>query len=220
MQNKINTFIGIFALIVSLVALYFSYKANLDRSENLRLSLNPLRSGYTTKITPPFHDKIPPLINTTWELVITNTSDRTIAILKNQLYMLEKSTKSEYTGLNQGIYTLTGEKADFPINIEPGKSVKYYVHIGYEITKKSFDYFNNKFDISNNMSMMSLKKAMCQRGKDVKDNTIECINHGTSWSLNILSSPTKDNYYIFNVNTARDNSFHTVGFWYKEKTTY
>lgn len=220
MENKIDTYSGIAAIFISLAALYFSYKANSDRSENLRLSLNPLRSGYNTIITPPYYDKVPAYINTTWELVITNTSDRTTTILENQLYLLEESRKSEYTGLNQGIYTFTGKRVNFPIDIEAGKSIKYNVKIGYEITRKSFDYFNKKFNILNSISMSSLRKAMCERGKDFKDNAIKCITKETSVSLNIHSSPTKDNLYIFNVNTARDNSFNTVGFWYKATTTY
>lgn len=220
MQNTINTFLGVIAILISLGALYFTFKADSDRSENILLSLNPLRS-HDTKITPPFYDKIPPYINTTWELVITNTSDRRTTILENELSIIKESKKNNYTGLNQGIYTFTGKKVDFPIDIDPGTSIKYKVLIGYEITKKSFDYFNKKFDISKNISMKSLKKAMCMRGQDFKDNNIECvIDDKKILAFSIMSSPTRDNMYIFYVKTARDNIFNTLGFWYKDPSAY
>lgn len=216
MHNKIGSITGVAGFIISLISLYFSYQATLDRKEKLRVSLNAQRFGYETEIKAPVADIIPPLLKTNWDVVVTNNSDRKTTILESDVYLLGDKGRKEYSGLFQGLYQENGNKVSFPISLESGDYLKLRAVIGYEVAPKAYaelkqvdGFINNSFHIDD------MHQFLCNQKIDFRDNDALCQQGIIS-----ISDNSSDKLYIMQLSTSRDNVFETVGFWYKVTTTY
>ncbi|HCG9113908.1 hypothetical protein P3602_06590 [Vibrio parahaemolyticus] len=216
MHNKIGSFTGIAGFIISLVSLYISYQTSLDRAENLRVSLNAQRFGYETQIKAPVADIIPALLKTNWDIVVTNTSDRTTTILQSELFLLGDSGRKEYSGLLQGLYLEDGKKATLPITLESGEHIKLKAVIGYEVSPTAYKLLQKaKFKPSTPFEIDEMHTYLCSHNMDFRGNKASCTE-----GLISISDTSIDNLFILKLSTARDNSFETAGFWYKLRTTY
>jgi len=216
MHNKIGSITGISGLIIALISLYISYQTNLDREENLRVSLNPQRFGYETQIKAPVADAIPALLKTNWDIVVTNTSDRKTTILENEIFLLGDNGRREYSGLLQGLYLESGEKATLPMALESGEYIKLKAVIGYEIAPVAYRLLQKaNYKPSVPFPIDEMHSFLCSHKVDFRDNDALCTQGMIS-----ISDTSTDSLYILKLSTARDNSFETAGFWYKVKTTY
>ncbi|MDF5668222.1 hypothetical protein P3744_27450 [Vibrio parahaemolyticus] len=216
MHNKIGSITGVAGFIISLISLYFSYQATLDRKENLRVSLNAQRFGYETEIKAPVADIIPPLLKTNWDVVVTNNSDRKTTILESDVYLLGDKGRKDYSGLFQGLYQENGNKVSFPISLESGDYLKLRAVIGYEVAPKAYaelkqvdGFINNSFHIDD------MHQFLCNHQIDFRDNDALCQQGIIS-----ISDNSSNKLYIMQLSTSRDNVFETAGFWYKVTTTY
>ncbi|RPA57580.1 hypothetical protein EGC86_20440 [Shewanella frigidimarina] len=215
MHNKIGSFTGITALVISMISLYFSYQGSLDRKEYLRLSINPISSGYESTIKAPVGELIPALLSTKWDIVITNTSDRTTTILESDIYLHGENGRKEYSGMVQGIYTSDDKSLYLPLTLESGQHVKLKATIGYEMSDTAYHLLEKSYDLSKSVTIDEIQKFLCSYRIDFRGNEAKCSN-----GLRTVNYNSNSLLYIFSVSTARDNNFQTAGFWYKVRTTY
>ena len=215
MHNKIGSITAITALIISMISLYFSYQGSLDRKEYLRLSINPISSGYESIIKAPIGELIPALLSTKWDIVVTNTSDRTTTILESDIYLHGENGRKEYSGMVQSINTSDGKKLSLPITLESGEHVKLKATIGYEMSNTAFHLIEKSYDLSKPVIIDEIQHFLCPYKIDFLGNDAKCSN-----GIRTVSFGSNDPLYILSVSTARDNNFQTAGTWYKVRTTY
>jgi hypothetical protein len=151
----VNLLIAIFALVVAIISIWFSYYTYKDtKTERLNVQASFVHSNYQTKIIPLGHNSIIPLY---WELILSNNSEKTLSITEINVENINDENgvtlySHIYEGLFEGIEDYNKGQIELPININSGESKKVFVRIGIMcdslassiLSKKDYISFDNK----------------------------------------------------------------------------
>jgi len=132
-RELLNLIIALFALVVAIVSIWFSYYTYKDtKAERINIIASTVLSNFTTKLLPIGDNVVIPIY---WELILTNNSEKTISITDINV---ESNTNEEgvvlyshiYDGLFENIDDFDNNYIDLPLNINTGESKKAFIRIG------------------------------------------------------------------------------------------
>jgi hypothetical protein len=76
-------------------------------------------------------------ITTQWRVVAVNNSDRPLSIVSYQI----SGSEIGYPKFGKGLYGKAGRVAIFPLDLGPGESITFSLHVGLWIDQKVFELF-------------------------------------------------------------------------------
>lgn len=129
----LNLIIAIFALVVAIVSIWFSYYTYKDnKTERLYVQASFIQSNYQTKIISIGQNVVIPLY---WQLILTNNSENTLSITNIDIENIDDERgitfySHIYDGIFESYEGFDEGQIDLPINISSGESRKVFVRIG------------------------------------------------------------------------------------------
>lgn len=216
-------------IVISAIALYFSYETRVMSRESLSIEVNGTGSYVFDGmgVDAPYFSKYdsPALVGTKWSLDFTNLSSNNISILKLQLHLVEPSSGSKifFTRMYENFRSVDRNPVQLPLNIEPGKTIRLFVEVRMPLHSKAAEVakqFKENCEASD-IGIFTFYLAE-HAGVDIFGNAVETfIDDDAERDLKSCSdqiggfSVSPDVTWGLDVEarTARSNAFSERGFW-------
>jgi hypothetical protein len=213
----VTTSIAIIALVISIASVIVNEIRYIkNEQEAVYVTLTKAYSEYPTSTTTN-HSGIysSGLINTIWEVVISNIGKSPVSIIKYDLLTIHDSNILNYTDLDQGLFQTNQEKAQLPLNIQPGTSTKLYLKSGISLGPKASKLISEAPpDIKS--QIMELSKYLAEKGRiDFFDNPVTPHLDGNKVIGFAVDSQVNDQIILISFKTAKNNIFGDKSRWYE-----
>jgi hypothetical protein len=220
-ENKkfwVTTVIAITALVISIVSTVVNEIRYIkNEKETVHITLKKFFGEYPISITDDHSGiKRNGLINTIWEVIISNTGKSTVSIIEYDLWTIYQGGLAQYYGLNQGLFNPDLTKSDLPINIEPGTSKKLYLKTGLSLGPKASKLISGApHEVKS--KIMALSKYLAGKGMiDIFDNPVTPY-----WDENKtkvmgfqVDDQINDQVILISFRTSKNNSYGDDSSWY------
>ena len=196
-----SNIIALIALILSIGAFYYSWKADKEReTEYLRTNSQRL---ITDEIVQLFNGGYPGLILPTyWSCDLTNNGERTISIVKYDIKRLfEKKYLMYYSNIDFGLYSQDFKRIKLPLNIQSGETERLLIKVGVSLYESSTNILKEELDSLGNYNFSDIKLILAKKGTDIFDNKVKSIiknNRILSLEYGGLD-PNKDYYNLSSI---------------------
>lgn len=211
-NEKLTLLLSGLALVVSICSVsYTVWRDFEDTKERVQLDIGQRPNNYSIEFKKTNFKNHSTIALTDWTVTITNNSSIPISLMSYDI--LASSEKGEwfYTGLDQGITGLSGQKIKFPITIKSGHAKRYIVHLGYLMKDSVFNAIPDKLVTNNSVSMKNLTVALAKKGWDLWGNKAEydeIMETNSGYSISVPPFEERNNMnFIFEINTGRGNDF-------------
>jgi hypothetical protein len=123
-------------ILLSLVTFVFVLVDHQAREELLQIKVRLNDSNETALINRKTGFVSPYFIDISYDVELFNNSDVALSVSSMQVYWLIDGESFSYPTINQGLYDQNGQRAAFPINIDPGKGKKFKQVVGLNLRDK------------------------------------------------------------------------------------
>lgn len=213
----VTTSIAIIALLISIASVIVNEIRYIKKEqEAVYVTLTKAYSEYPTS-TIATHSGIyrSGLINTIWEVVISNIGKSTVSIIKYDLLTIHDSNIVNYSNLDQGLFHQNQAKAQLPLNIQPGTSTKLYLKSGISLGPKASKIISEA-PPEIKSKIMELSKYLAGKGQiDFFDNPVTPHWDGNKVMGYAVDSQLNDQIILISFKTAKNNSFGDESRWYE-----
>jgi len=221
-ENKkfcVTTAIAITALLISIVSTVFNeIRYAKNEQEAVYVTLKKFFGEYPVTITDDYSGiKGNGLINTIWEVILSNTGKSTVSIVEYNLWTVHQGGLVQYSGLDQGLFSTDQTKSDLPINIEPGTSIKLFLKTGLSLGPKASKLISNAPPEEKSRIMILSKYLAGKDMIDIFDNPVTPFwNEKKTKVIGFrVDSQESDQVILISFRTARNNSFIDDSSWYE-----
>ncbi|EQB0500642.1 hypothetical protein [Vibrio diabolicus] len=208
--SRVNSYSGLLGLVLSIIALYFTYQSNVDREENLFIDMQMAFDGYKVSLIAPGGDVIPPLMTTEWEIIVANTSDRPMSIVESSFFQVEDNHKSIYRNMLSNLRNFDGNPITLPLNLSPGESKKLMATVNYKLSPEAFKLISEYFDISKKHDVKLLRTKLCEQNIDFIGNTLSCQSFGDGEYIYSWGAKAQFYKYELTLISSRGNKFYAL----------
>ena len=150
-----------------------------------------------------------------WELTLSNNGKDDLSIIDYEILQVLNQGLSNYTGLQQGLYTLEADKlhpVQLPVVIPAGHALAFFIRVGVRMDKAAYELVKTEFDGTHTQDVSKIIDFLRSRETDVFGNPYKKNEFGSSLpSMDDLQDP------IFGVSfeTARGVKTNDIISWYK-----
>jgi len=215
----VTTAIAIMALVISIASTIVNeIRFIKNEQEAVYVTLKKFFGEYPISITDDYSGiNRSGLINTVWEVIISNTGKSTVSIVEYDLWTIHLGGMAQYSGLNQGLFQTDLTKSDLPINIEPGTSTKLYLKIGLSLGPKASKLISDAPSEAKS-KIMELSKYLAGKGMiDIFDNP--ATPFWDEKKVKVMGfrvdDQTHDQIIVISFRTAKNNSYGDDSRWYE-----
>lgn len=200
------------SLIVAAGSLYLSLKVDRARSEGMSISVEPIWNGYSAVLS----DRSVPgwySMATQWRVVAVNTSDRPLSIISYQI----SGNEIGYPISEKGLYDKEGKMVILPLDIRPGESITFSLHVKLWIDQRVFEFAESELKKSEPLPIEELRERLLQAyGIDFFGNDItqRVIHLSRGRGIPYPDKGFEDRKIKIRFVTARQNTFLGTGGWY------
>ncbi|MCK4794334.1 MAG: hypothetical protein KAV87_61975 [Desulfobacteraceae bacterium] len=218
----VTTIIAIAALLISVVSTIFNeIRYAKNEQEAVYVTIKKFFGEYPISTTDDYSGiKGNGLINTIWEVILSNTGKSTVSIVEYDLWTVHQDGMVQYSGFNQGLFNPDLTKADLPINIEPGTSIKLFLKTGLSVGLKASKLISAAPPEAKSRIMV-LSKYLAGEGMiDIFDNPVTPFwdEKKTKVTGFRVDSQENDQVILISFRTARNNSYLDDSRWYEFQT--
>lgn len=206
MRQWISVLISTVALIASGMSLYFTWKDQKAREENLLTESMMCCSDAPANIGDVPIDKISFSVDTYWKLTISNVSDRPLSVIRitpHEKYGYRGSFGSARNGV---VANYDSQPSDNPEYIQPGEARTFVLRISSYLPSSVKDFVSkcrNK-----EISLQALETCMVSLGSDLYGNMVSEVKYKITSLKEMRSETTFHNpkFYV-EIITGRGNKF-------------
>ena len=217
--NNLNTYLSVLSLIVAVAALYFTYELHVEREENLYLDFDiNTRDDYPVKLIATEFSRIPASLQSQWELVIGNKSDRDISIISVELYRLVSDSRWTYDFIrgmkteydNPLYFTAVNSNEEYafnvPFSIKAGHSKKFTLGVTFPVAIEAYNTLDELLNLEEKYSLRKLRFALCNKNLDFMGNYVQCAGGPSghnpkkehiSYTYQLLLQSSRGNIFTF-----------------------
>jgi hypothetical protein len=218
----VTTAIAITALLISIVSTVFNeIRYAKNEQEAIYVTLKKFFGEYPISTTDDYSGiKGNGLINTIWEVILSNTGKSTVSIVEYNLWTVHQDGLVQYSGLNQGLFNTDQTKSDFPINIEPGTSIKLFLKTGLSLGSKASKLVLAAPPAAKSRIMILSKYLAGQGMIDIFDNPVTPFwdEKKTKVMGFRVDNQENDQVILISFRTARNNNYIDDSRWYEFQT--
>ena len=214
-----TTAVAIVALLISIVSTVVNeIRYAKNEQESVHVTLKKFFGEYPISTAGDYSGiKGNGLINTVWEVILSNTGKSTVSIIEYDLWTVHQDGLVQYSGLNQGLFNSDLIKYDLPINIEPGTSIKLYLKTGLSLGSKASKLISIA-PLEAKTKIMVLSKYLAGEGMiDIFDNPVTPFwdeKKATVTGFRV-DGQENDQVIFISFRTARNNSYSDESRWYE-----
>jgi hypothetical protein len=213
----VTTSIAIIALVISIASVIVNEIRYIkNEQEAVLVTLTKAYSEYPTS-SKADHSGVyySGLINTIWEVVISNIGKSPVSVIKYDLLTIHNGNIVNYSNLDQGLFHQNQSKAQLPINIQPGTSTKLYLKSGISLGPKASKLISEA-PPEIKIKIMELSKYLAGKGQiDFFDNPVTPHMVGKKVMGFAVDSQVNDQIILISFKTARNNIFGDKSSWYE-----
>jgi len=213
-SNTISNFIAFFALIISIVAILFTYNVyKADKKEIIQIESKRVYNGYIVEIDTT--NKMP-IIPVLWECMLTNNGNHVTSITTYHITSVDTGgAYFHYSGMDLGLIK-DGKQLFLPINIQAGESIKFYAKVGVWADTKAMSSFLTNAISLDNLTPKKIQYYMALDSIDIFGNSID-VNFFENENLMFrLNSDKKQRIYNLSMETGRKKDVQCKLRWYPQ----
>lgn len=196
------------------------YPTMQPNEEILTIYTSRIHSDYDIEIIQLNLTYLPAILPVYFDCILTNNGEETISILDYELIQINTDYPiSDYSYMNEGLFESTGEKLQFPLNIDSKKSYKFYIKVGIAIHPDAYALISNNFTPLTRISINEINSYLAMNGMDLYGNSVDpIIRQGEYLGA---EGPNLENLqeqiFLITFKTGRGNYFNDSLYWYKLK---
>ncbi|WP_321479987.1 hypothetical protein [uncultured Bacteroides sp.] len=213
-SSSVANFIAMIALILSIVASFFSYNVyRNNRKELISISTKRIQDGYLVNIDTMNINWVS--IPTLWECIITNNGQQTVSLIDKQIKQVNFDGVLIYdSGLDLRLMK-DNKSFSFPINISPGESVKFYMKVKVLMNSKAVRVLVKKADKLNDLTLRKIQYFLAKDSIDVFGNKIDPIFQDDKLIFSLPRVYNQTRYQV-DLKTGRGKIINAKLSWYPE----
>jgi len=152
-------------LILSFLSYQYFQKVQLDK-ENLSIIIDRQHGNFKTEIS----DTTPKSIGCWYDITLINNSYEPISLVHFQPHPIGKQI---IMGKGYGLFYKANHKhVDYPIELEPKKSIKFELKIGLNLSPKAYEVIKDKFPDLENLQFEQAVRAVNINEMDLFGNKV------------------------------------------------
>lgn len=206
---------SILAVLISIIALYFSYLAFQHSAKDILIfSVERYQGDYKTKLYKFASSEMPALINSYWGCLLVNRGGKAVSIVDMDVEQLSEKGIIKYSLMKGNIYDKEMKPITLPFDIDPSKSVKTYMEVRLAVDPRSFSVLNEKYSFDQSYSIEEIIRFLALRSIDFYGNPVRPYLYNGEMKGFEVEAPQKQQFLNFTVKTGGRNEFLSQAGWY------
>jgi hypothetical protein len=206
---------SIIAVLLSIVALYFSYTAfHRSVKDILILSVDRYYGDYKTRLLKFGSSDMPALLNSYWSCLLVSRGDKALSVIDMDVEQLDEKGVIKYSGIKGNIFDKDMKPVTLPFDIEPGKSAKIYMEVRLAVSPAAFWLFKDKYGFDQTFLIEDLIRFLAAQKMDFYGNPVTPIMLDGKYAGYKVKPPQKDQFLNFVVKTGAGQKFLAQAGWY------
>jgi len=222
--SKVSLMISMIAILVSVVSVgYTIYLNEQSKIEDLSVFTSRYNANYKTQIIHDNNSVYPAILPTWYKCTLINKGYKPLVIVGYDLKQVPHDLKTvssyfdmfyssaSYSGMEMGLYDEDGKIVDFPIDMQPQSSRKFYLEVGLIMNQKAFETLHSNSSIKNETTIREVSRLLAKNGMDIYGNSATYFqSNDSSDKYSYMVSPNmSEQTFLITFKTSSNNLLTT-----------
>ena len=225
--SKASLIISVLAIFVSVTSIaYTIYVNEQSKIEDLSVFTSRYNSNYKTEIIHSDNSVNPAILPTLYKCTLINKGYEPLVIVSYDLAQVssfsDEYSFAWYSDMNMGLFDESGKIVDFPLDMEPQSSRKFYLKVGLVMNPKSFETLQSNSSLKNETTINEVSHLLAKNGLDIYGNSATYFENSESSESSdnygySVSSDRSEQTFLITFKTSNNKLFADTFSWYKQE---